>query len=53
MKEVYCKVNETSGKTPDTAQAEKWIDSETFLYKGNVYRVLPDNKVILVKKSDK
>ncbi len=53
MKEVYCKVNETPGKIPDTTQAEKWIDDETFEFEGKIYRVLPDGKIILVKKSDK
>ena len=49
MKEVYCKVNESPNRIPDTSLAEKWIDSETFLYKGKVWKVLPDGKIVEVK----
>ncbi len=53
MKEVYCKVNETPGKTPDTTQAEKWLTDETFIFEGKIYKVLPDGKIVIVKKSGK
>ena len=53
MKEVYCKVNETPNRIPDTTQAEKWLTEDTFEFEGKIYRVLPNGKVILVKKSGK
>lgn len=31
---------------PTTADAEKWLTPETFLYRGVTYRVTPDCKVV-------
>ena len=52
MKEVYCKVNETPKRIPDTTQAEKWLNDETFTFEGRIYKVLLDGKVVLVKKEN-
>ena len=30
---------------PDTAEAEEWLDADTFVVKGKVYRVEPDGTV--------
>ena len=32
-------------KLPDTTQAEKWLDSDHFLFEGNVYIVLSNGTV--------
>ena len=50
MKEVYCKVNETPNRIPDTTQAEKWLTEDTFEFEGKIYRVLPNGKVVEVKE---
>ncbi len=40
-----------TGKTPDTSDAEKWIDTDTFLYKGKFYTITPQFQVVEVKEN--
>jgi hypothetical protein len=39
-------------KLPDTSQAEQWIDADTFVVKGKVYRILPDGTVKEIGKEN-
>ena len=36
---------------PGTSEAERWLDADTFIYKGKVYRVALDFKARRYKKS--
>jgi hypothetical protein len=40
-------------KLPDTSQAEKWIDADTFVKNGHRYRIAPDGTVKEIGKEDK
>jgi hypothetical protein len=37
-------------KLPDTSQAEKWINPDTFVVKGRLYRILPDGTIKEIRK---
>ncbi len=36
-------------KKPEIADAERWLDPDTFVFEGNTYIVTPDIKVIRAK----
>lgn len=36
-------------KLPDTSQAEGWLDEETFIVDGKLYRFTPDMEVVPVE----
>lgn len=36
-------------KIPNTTDAEKWIDEDTFIYKGKRYTITPEWKVVRAK----
>ena len=42
------KVIKSKVDLPSGVDAEKWIDPDTFLYKGEYYRITPDIKIVKV-----
>jgi hypothetical protein len=39
-------------KLPDTSQAEKWLDPDTFVANGRLYRIEPDGAVKEIGKEN-
>jgi hypothetical protein len=39
-------------KLPDTSQAEQWIDTDTFVVNGKLYRIEPDGTIKEIRKED-
>ncbi len=40
-------------RIPDTTEAEKWIDADTFEWEGELYKVMPDGTIERVKAGKK
>jgi hypothetical protein len=40
-------------KLPDTSQAEKWLDPDTFVVNGRLYRIEPDGTIKEVRDEDR
>jgi hypothetical protein len=40
-------------KLPNTSQAEKWLDPDTFVVNDRLYRIEPDGTVKEIGKEDK
>jgi hypothetical protein len=39
-------------KLPDTSQAERWVDDQTFVYQGKLYRFIPGLEVVPIDEPD-
>jgi len=40
MSKVIAPKTRKENKIPDTSQADKWLDPDRFVFKGNVYRIV-------------
>lgn len=51
MKKPIAPKTRKENKLPDMAEAEKWLDPDTFVYKGKVYSVNIKGGITLIPNS--